>query len=260
MNYAYTILGNSGTVQAVHADVTLANQIVTIGAGTSDVTDRVSLRYLDIESVSAVATWAPVSETVQVDTITFTAVVGTVYTINIRQYNINNDTWYDTGQSLTTTGVTGDTATTIANRFRSMINALTAGSALQINATGAGTLIMTAITRYPIFTTTVVSGAASIALVLTTPGVRSKGLQADLLLAGVSTADATAASYQTIVITYNSDAVALNEISRWSPQQLTLYVNQAATNRAALITYLGEMFASLAAGGGAYDPEVTALV
>ena len=260
MNYAYTILGNSGTVQAVHADVTLANQLVTIGAGTSDVTLQKLLRFLNISSVSAVATWAPVTQVLQIDTITFTAVVGTVYTINLRQLNLALGTYYDTGVTLTYTGVAGDTATTIGDKFRSMINALTAAGALQIAATGTTTLIMTAITRYPIFKTTILSGAASIALVLTLAGVRSVGFQADLLLAGVSAADATAASYQTIVINYGSVEVPLQEMNRTRENQLTLYVNQAATNRAALITYLGEMFASLVAGGAAYDPEVTALV
>jgi len=228
------------TVQALAADLSVANGLIKSGNPLTDVC------YFD--SITKASITAPVTEVLQVTTVTPTAVASTTYGITISQYD------YATGSAIVrqyyyTTAASGDTATTICNSFRTQINN---DAVIKVAATGAATLILTAETGYPQFTVIFTNGNASLAQVTGTAGVVAVGTTAALARQGITL---PSASYTQIHIEYNQkvgtnlkDQITLASV--WD-----LYISQGATHRAALVTAWTEELGNLVLGGAAASIE-----
>jgi hypothetical protein len=225
------------TVQALAADLSVVNRMIRSGNPLTDVCLYPSITKATIT--------APVTEVLQVTTITPAAVASTAYGITIAQYD------YATGNDIVKqyyyeTAASGDTATTIGDAFRSQINA---DPTIKVAATGTTTLILTAETGYAQFRvikTGSTVGNTSLAVVATTAGVVAIGTQAALARQGITLPSAT---YTQIHIEYNQnsglnlkDQVTLASV--WD-----LYISQGATNRAALVTAWTEILGNLIKGG-----------
>jgi len=225
------------TIQALAADLSVVNGMIRSGNPLTDV-----CKY---NTITKATITAPVAETLQVATITPTAVASTAYGITISQYD------YNTGNPIVkqyyyTTAASGDTATTIGDAFRSQINA---DPTIKVAATGTTTLVLTAETGYAQFQvikTGSTVGNTSLAVVATTPGVVAIGTLAALARQGITL---PSASYTQIHIEYNQptgpdlkDQVTLASV--WD-----LYISQGATNRAALVTAWTELLGNLIIGG-----------
>jgi hypothetical protein len=145
------------TIAASAADIVLNNHQLSV-TGTPT---------MDFRKIEEVNTLPALNELLAIATVTPTAADSTVFTINIRQY---------VGGKLVvvpisyTTAATGDTATTICNAYRAMINAnaIAAGGQLQVTTSGTATLIITALTGSPLLTVT--SGAGTNAVAYTVSG------------------------------------------------------------------------------------------
>lgn len=239
----------STTVQALAADVVTA-------AGTISITTMQPFNFVGAPSMNIVAS---VAETLQQTTITFTAANSSTYTINVKQYDLDNNKWINATFSYTSLA-SGDTATTIGNAFRAE---LALNTNVKITGSGTTTFIMTAQTRYPIFTVQVTSAGGGTSPVTGTPGVRSIGLAADVTLAytkaGLTAPTGLAAAYTTYVFKYTqADTPGLGNEVRASQNVHTLFVSTSATNYAALAARLVELKAAYVAGGTTSDPLLLA--
>jgi hypothetical protein len=87
-----------------------------------------------------------------------------------------------------TTASSGDTATTICDAFRSLINA---DPIIHVAATGAATLILTAETGWPQFTVNLQFLGGGLTQVAGTAGVFAVGTLASLALQGITVTNAT---------------------------------------------------------------------
>lgn len=241
-NQWYTALE---TVQASAADLSVVNGLIRSGNPLTDVC------YFN--AITKASITAPVTEVLQVTTVTPTAVASTLYGILIEQYD------YETGGNITRqyfyeTAASGDTATTICDAFRTAINN---DSIIKIAATGAATLILTAETGYPKFTVKFTNAAASLAQSTGTAGVVAIGTTAALARQGITL---PAASYTQVHIEYAQkngtnlrDQITLASV--WD-----LYINQADANRAALVTAWTQELGNLVIGGAAASIENAALL
>ena len=241
-NQWYAVLD---TVQASAADLSVVNGLIRSGNPLADVC------YYN--AITKASITAPVTEVLQVTTVTPTAVASTTYGITISQYD------YATGNAIVrqyfyTTAASGDTATTICNSFRTQINN---DAVIKVAATGAATLILTAETGYPQFTVIFTNGNASLAQSTGTAGVVAVGTTAALARQGITV---TGASYTQVHIEYNQrsglnlkDQVTLASV-------FDLYINQADANRAALVTAWTRELGNLVIGGAAASIENFALV
>lgn len=236
-------------LQAAAADIVTA-------AGSITITNMQAFNFVDAPSLSATAT---VAETVQVTTLTPVAANSSTYTFAVNQYDIANDKMITATFSYTSLPA-GDTATTICNAFRAM---MPLNTNVQITPSGAATLILTAITRYPIFTITITATGGGFTQATGTPGVRSVGLAADVALAytkaGLTAPTGLAAAYTTYKLKYTQNATPeLGNVTRDSLNSHTLYVSTSATNYAAFAARMVEVMAAYAAGGTTSDPLLLA--
>ena len=239
-NQWYTALE---TVQASAADLSVVNGLIRSGDPLTDVC------YYD--SITKATITAPVTEVLQVSTITPTAVASTVYGLTLSQYD------YNTGNNIVkqytyTTASSGDTPTTIGDAFRSQINA---DPTIKVAATGTTTLVLTAETGYPQFQvikTGSTVGNASLAVAPTTAGVVAIGTTAALARQGITL---PSASYTQIHIEYNQNSGLNLKDQVTLASVFDLYINQAATNRATLVTAWTQELSNLVIGGAAASIE-----
>ena len=242
-NERYQILD---TIQAVAADLSVANGLISIGNPLAAV-----CQYRDIVSAKIVA---PVAETLQVTTLTPVAAANSVYSFFISQYdyttgNINVFTY-----SLTS-AASGETATTICNKFRAMI---AANPTLKVTGSGAATLILTAQAGYAIFTVTITATGGGLTQATGTAGVRAVNTLAQLQAAGFT--NATAATYTVVTLMINQPTGFDNKNNVKLASQYDLLISQGATNRAALVTAITEALGNLVVGGVTASIENFALV
>lgn len=208
---------------------------------------------------------ASVAATLQVDTVTFTAVANTTYTLKVTQWdpvarkNIYRVYTY-------TSAASGDTATTIGDEFRAQI---TADSGIYIAASGGATLILTAENRvvtidgasvtvpYATFTTTNVEPAAT-AIALTTPGVVPIGTTATLALKGITVA--AGMSFTTVHLEYNANGIPTNSLQTNQPYVLDIYIDQASADLANTVAKFRYLLAGrMTSIGGPANPEAIAV-
>lgn len=242
------------TIAASHADSTTTNGIwnfKTSSAGLEPIS-----AFIDIFP-NSVKKQAKVAEVLQVQVLTVaTATAGALYSMNVTQYNRNTKqnyfrTYYWTASST-------DTTTTIAQAFRSQINA---DVNIFIAATGAAAAItLTAETGYPVFFASVKDGSSLMSLAApSTAGVYSVNTSTDLTRMGVT--GFTGTNYTSLIATYKKPANETNAVNSDQIYKIAIYINEDATNFAALNTYLGEQFAAFPAGGSTFpDPEILAKI
>ncbi len=256
-NYNFS-LGSAGTVTAAHADITVNNHILTIGATT--LAPLPGRQQIDVRMIEKAALVTAVAETSAVWTITPTAAASQEFSILITQI-ING-----TARQMVATAyslASGSTATTICNDLRAQINANTT---MKITATGTTTLILTAQSTYPIIASVSQVSLGSTpgvfaSITNTTPGVAARGTYAQLIAQGVdSTIIVAGQSYTNFRLLYR--AASVNDPAGNVSQMrigLNLYINAGATNYAALATRLGEIIDGFGASVTTADPEFLAL-
>jgi hypothetical protein len=160
-----------------------------------------------------------------------------------------------------TTPATGTiTATTINDQFRNEYFALQ--STFQVVATGTTTLILTANAGYPVIYGSWYNAGTSPGtggVVNTISGIYKRGLAANLLALGVDSTLVTGAAYTLYALQNNEHTGYNNTAYVQQPERVYIWLNEAMTNYAALITRLDEWASSFASGGTTVDPEEIAI-
>lgn len=217
----YNVLSS---LSAAAADISFSNNKLSI-TGAPSFDPRL------VQSTSGVV--VTVAEVAQVDTLTITAANSTYYRISLVQ---TLSTGVVLSQSFDYTSLaSGDTATTIGDVFRSMINA----SNFEIVASGTTTLVLTANAGNPVFTSSKVGSTGTIAIVLTTAGVYAVNTYASLVANGVAAADLTVgATYTSITFNYANIDGSVDKITDSSVNQWTVYAQDGITNLAAYVAKL----------------------
>lgn len=234
------------TVQALAADLSVANGWYAVGNPLerkfhygSCIPGKVFIK-------------APVTEVLQVTTLTPVASANTTYAIIIQQYDVANQSWVTYTDSMTASST--DTPTTICNYFRNNVNA---SGQLRITASGAATCILTAETGYPIFIVTITQTGGGFTQATGTAGVIAVNTQAALALQGITVANA---SYTQVHVEYYSNNGDQLKGRNTLHSVYDLYINQASANRAALVTAFTESLGNLIIGGTDASIENAALV
>jgi hypothetical protein len=235
------------TVQAVAADLSVVNGVIKVGNPLQTVAV-----YKDIESAKI---QAPVAEVLQVTTLTPTAAANSTYSFYITQWNPTNGNM-SSWQYSYTTAASGDTATTIGNFFRTAINADTT---IHIAATGTTTLILTAEAGYPIFYVGITETGGGLTQSTGTAGVSAINTYATLTAQGFPGLSA-GATYTTIKLNVNQRTGYLLKNQETQYTTWDIIIDQAATNRAALVTAFQEELGNLVIGGAVASVENFALV
>jgi hypothetical protein len=205
------------------ADVTYTvntKGFLTLGQGANTASP------IKVLNITSAPTQGYTAETLQVTTLTPAAfVAGNVYQLTIGQMirgGVVNTV------NVEYTAAAGDTVTTICNALRSIIATLTAAGQIQITGSGTATLILTAVTGYPVF---VASTISNLTAVTGTPGVAAVGKGADLVAQGFQTISAVpvaGTNYDLVIINYSNEVNDLNTIARTQVAQLFVYFNEAA--------------------------------
>lgn len=244
-----------GTYSLLQTIAATAGDIVR-GSGNVAITGCPTFAYEGISSLSRTASTA---QTLQVTTLTPTAAASSTYAFTIRQYDITNNRWLECNFSYTSLAA-GDTATTIVTALKSEITAATAAGTLQVTPSGTTTLILTAITRYPIFTVTITNIGGGLTQNTGTAGVRSINLAADVLLAyakaGLPVPTLTGASYTSYTYRYGTAApVALGNVQRTAQDIHTVFVdNTLGTNYTNFNASMVEIQTAYVSAGTTVDP------
>lgn len=138
------------------------------------------------------------------------------------------------------------------------------GTTLNGIAASATASITTRITRLGVNTFTlddVVANNNALAIGtarITVLAQQSKGTYADLVAAGATGAVA-GQTYTTLVVNYDANPNTDNNgLSQKTVNQATLYINEGATNEAALITWLDELFSAYEKGATTANPAAIA--
>lgn len=146
---------------------------------------------------------------------------------------------------------TGETAITAGQKGKAIVDA---NRQLQVTTSGAGaTITVTGKAGFPVLKT--IGDGNKITTGVTTPGVYSRNKAADLIRLGYPASAYTGAGYTLVQIHYNDRQQGAIDTETGQNLIFDWFVNEAATNFAALNTYLGEIFAGLIAGTTDADPE-----
>jgi hypothetical protein len=232
-----------------------AGDIVRAG-GTVTITNSPPFGY---EGISSLVRTASVAETLQITTLTPTAAATSTYSGIVTQYDIATNKTL-TGRFSYTTAASGDTATTIGNAIRSELNQFVNAGALKVALTGTTTVIITALTRYPIFTVTLTQLGGGLTQSTGTAGVQSVNLAADVLLAyskaGLPAPTLTGASYTSYAYRYaTAGPLDLGNVQRNVQDLNTLFVdNTLGTNYTNFNASMVEIQSSYVSGGTTVDP------
>jgi hypothetical protein len=222
-------------VQALAADLSVVNSVISYGNPLATV-----CAYEDIRVRTARIT-APVAEVLQVTTLTPVNAANSTYTFIIQQYNQTLGS-YQTFEYTHTTAASGSSATTISAAFIAAVNA---DPTVHVTASGAATIILTADAGYAIFIVSITATGGGLTQVTGTAGVRAVGTLASLALQGITV---TGSTYTQVHFEYNQPTGFNNKDQVSLRSTFDLYINQAATNRAALVTAWTELLGNLELG------------
>lgn len=229
------------------------------GSGSVAITGCPTFNYeLGLSSLSRTVS---VAQTLQVTTLTPTAAASSTYAFTIKQWDMVNNKFLECSFRYNSLAA-GDTATTIGNALRSEITACTNAGLLQITPSGTTTLILTAITRYPIFTVTITQVGGGLIQATGTAGVQSVNLAADVLLAyskaGLPTPTLTGASYTSYTYRYGTPVSLENGNIQRSQQDIhTVFVdNTLGTNYTNFNGSMVELQTAYVSGGTTVDPLI----
>jgi hypothetical protein len=216
------------------ADVTYSattKGFMTLGQGAN------STSPIKVLNITSVPVQDYVAETLQAQTLTPTAAtagITTQLTIGQLMNGVVN-----TVNVEYTVGPIAESATTICDALRSIINALTAVGQIQVTAGGTGgTMSLTAVTGYPVFVASLLSNITTGAI---TAGVAAVGKGADLVAQGfqsISEIPAAGTNYDLVVINYGAEVNDFGTISRQQINQLYVYYKENGTNAPAFRTAL----------------------
>ncbi len=247
-NYSYTFVDTTNGA----ADITVDTSYLLFGSTNAPVCEY---KYLIPKACTLTEYLAA---TLQVTTLTITAVASTTYSFYIQQYNpITKQvmTRFYTAESL----ASGSTNETIGDDFRDQINADQAAGQIQVVATGTTTLILTAQTGYPIFDVVLIDAAASIAEAATTPGVRGYGAVATLAAQGLT--GYTGSTYSNWHIEFFTRGSEVNTMFQGQRNVRDYFLNTAATNYAALLAAIKDVMSNYPVGGTTVaNPEALSLL
>lgn len=236
----------------VAADIVLDNSVLSFGAPAATALKPICFFKDLIPGKTRIIDG--VAETLQVDTITFTAANNTDYFIRISQWDpINRVTriFPFTYTSL----ASGDTATTIGDAFRDAINA---NSLIKVAATGTTTLILTAEAGYPVFTTTTIEPSTT-ALVHTTPGVVAQGTTAALALEGITVGSGL--TYTRVHLEYDLQGNWTNTVRTNQRYIYDILIDEASTDFTNVLAKWNYILAARETSiGGPMNPETLAVV
>lgn len=245
------------TIQATHADIVLADQWITAKTSTSG--QEKICKYLNIASE---LNQVKVAEVSQVTTLTPVGTTASIaYGIVIRQW-LGTAIGFKSFPIPITTPATGTiSATTISAQFIAAVNANTV---IKVTASGSATVVLTADAGYPFFYVTIVRTGLGLTQAATTAGVAARGLAANVTGAGgvLNTAGVafTGTAYTQWQLKYFQDLSEGNTLGQRQLQLVNIWLNEGATNYAALQAYVLELSKGLPAGGTTYaDPEILAL-
>lgn len=248
--YEYMVLD---TVQATAADVSTANQAISLGDPLEFICNFPELR----PGVSY--RQAAVAGTAQVDTLTPTAPAADLqYDVKVQWYDFTSQSQREAFFSYVATAA--DTATTVCDAFRSQINT---NPTVPIVATGTTTLVMTAdVATFPVQYTFVSTGVNNMTVALTTPGVMPENTIPVLsTLEGLSASNFTTGNtYTRYRFTFDRLGTSANTQRVTNERIFDLFVDDGAgANYTALDGRLTEILGALNAGGTAVDPELLAV-
>lgn len=240
------------TIQASAADLVFDDGEIYLGDPLE--------RLCEVREVVHYDSDAAVAEQLQETTLTPTAGNNQTYEIYITQWNPV------TGRTMEfqfshETAASGATATTISTAFKDAVNAATALGQLEIDATGTTTIVLDALAGYAIFNVTILQTGGGFTQATGTAGIAASGTAAALALQGITDGITAAASYTTIVISYQP-ITGQNITERvGNLQVLTVYLNEAASNFSTLAAAFNYLFASrtTSIGDPAVNPEFTAI-
>ena len=172
-----------------------------------------------------------VAEQLQVTTLTPVNAANSTYTFYINQVDPATGNSY-VGEYTHTTAASGSSATTICDAFRSLI---AADQNLHVAGSGAATLILTAETGYASFIVTITDLGGGFTQSTGTAGIQAVGTTAALAAQGITSGISSGASYTTVIMKWYPKTGADITALVGATQTLTLYLNEAATNYAALL-------------------------
>jgi hypothetical protein len=252
LNYTYSSLGTAGTVQAAAADAVVNDHLLTI-------------------------TGAPVVDVRQVEDFIVTAAVAGVAPSNVATPVLAASTDYSILVSQTVNGVlqqvvltyqtpaAGGTVNMICNAWASQFNAV--ASRFNLTAAGGATFTLTGLATLPSrFTVTQVYPSTTAGTITFAPvaGTVPVNTYAVLAAQGITTIPALLAgqSYTSVQITYRTSSVAETAGDVTQSRSIhTVFINEGATNFAALNTRLGRIAAGLdPATGAVADPEFLSII
>lgn len=229
------------TIQATHADATLAAGALSIGNSTTGI---VKITYKDILTYSKVTA---VSETAQVDTLTPTASNSDTYWVKIRQV-ISGET------KEFAFSYTSDASATATEIVTGLKNAISANPQINVTPSGTTTLVLTAKTGYPFFKT---SASSNLAIANTTAGVAAINQGADLIADGYT--DCSATTYTAYKYKYKTEKPGtIPGVDKVEVKTFILFAKDSATNYAALDTYLVNA-GTADDGAGVANPDAIAV-
>lgn len=254
----YYFLGTGGTVQASAADAVLADHVLTV----------TGLPPMDYRMIESIKLLAAVAETAYASTVTPTNAASTTFSLRIEQWRP------DLGITVVepvshTTAASGSSATTICTALGASIQALINAGRLKMSLTLGATIVFASAAGFPKVTVTD-TGPGTSAVSGVTAGIVEKNTYSQIYTyRGITTggggtapvAGQTYLSVEFVVKTIGtSDNIAGNTSQGRS--RYTVFVNTAATNRAALQTAFVEYANGVNAGqsaGGTVNPEMIAL-
>lgn len=251
LNKTYSSLGTSpAVVQAAAADAVVANHTLTItGAPVVDV--RLVEHFTVTTAVAGVAPSCVITPTNAAST-DFSILVTQVVNGVTQSVVLSN-----------TTAAAGSSATTICNAWLASFNAV--ANKFNITAVGGATLTLTGIATLPSeFTVTqlypaTTSGTITVAY---TPGTVPVNTYDVIAAQGVTTIPSLLAGqvYTSVAMTYRSASVAeaAGDVTE-SRSVHTVYINEGATNYAALAARLAEIASGFGSGVTTADPAFIAI-
>lgn len=247
MNIDINAVLSDSPATLVVADFAVANRTLTFK----------NLPQMDTRQVERFVVTTAVAETLNVRTATPTAAVSKNFRLVVSQWRA------DLGQTIvrelayTSKADGSDTATTICDKLRS---ALLAYPELKVAGTGTATLIVTALTGFPIFNMVTI-GDGVISIANTTAGVAPVNTYQALTYKGVAGV-LSGKSYTSVECIYRttgtSDNIAGNVSvgrNRW-----VAYIQNDVTNYAAIATRITEHANGYGAGVTTANPATIALV
>lgn len=240
------------------ADAVLANQIFAMQG-------EINVRLLDVVPNSVRKLAAVVSETLGVVTVTPTGTFlnSAYYSFSLTQQfpaaqGVNAKTVTKTYTILTpSTGTI--TATTISDQFKNEYLSRETTLLFTTNATGAGTVVITAVAGNPLITgkyNQSVTSGTTMTVVQTTPGVALVGTPALMQALGVSSALTTGTAYTMYRFLSYDNIGEINSLRANQHDEVFIWLNQGDADLAATVAVIDEHFKAYTAGSTTVvDPE-----